>query len=97
MSSSTIEQIDWIKSEIESQVDAGIENFTILESGEGRLLEFAKVVVNSVIGKIDVSHALDYYGYLQDTGVLRTGKDRITCLLEYFYQWIELELAKRFA
>ena len=97
MSSSTIEQIDWIKSEIESQVDAGIENFTILESGEGRLLEFAKVVVNSVIGKIDVSHALDYYGYLQDTGVLRPGKDRITCLIEYFVQWIELELATRYA
>ena len=97
MSSSTIEQIDWIKSEIESQVDAGIENFTILESGEGKLLEFAKVVVNSVVGKIDVAHALDYYGYLQDTGELRTGKDRITCLQEYFYNWIELELAKRYA
>ena len=97
MSSPIEEQIDWVKSEIESQVDAGIENFAILESGEGKLLEFAKVVVNSVIGKIDVSHALDYYGYLQDTGELRTGKDRITCLTDYFYQWIELELARRYA
>jgi hypothetical protein len=97
MSSSTIEQIDWIKQEIETQVDAGIENFTILESGEGKLLEFCKVVVNSIIGKIDVMHALDYYAYLQDTGELPPGKDRITCLIEYFYKWIELELARRYA
>ena len=45
-----LHQIDWIKNEIETQVDAGIENFTLVESGEGKLLEFCKVVVNSVVG-----------------------------------------------
>ena len=97
MSSPMEEQIDWIKSEIESQVDAGIENFTILESGEGKLLEFCKVVVNAIVGKIDVAHALDYFYYLQDNGGLEPGKDRLTDLHDYFYKWIELELAKRYA
>ena len=91
------EQIDWIKSEIEAQVDAGIENFTMLESGEGKLLEFCKVVVNAIVGKIDVAHALDYFYYLQDTGELQPGKDRLTALHDYFYKWIELELARRYA
>ena len=92
-----LHQIDWIKNEIETQVDAGLENFTLVESGEGKLLEFCKVVVNSVVGKIDVAHALDYYAYLQDTGELRPGKDRIACLTDYFYKWIELQLARRYA
>lgn len=93
MSSPIQEQIDWVKQQIMDQVDAGIENFTL----DGKVLEFAKVVVNSVVGKIDVSHALDYYAYLQDTGDLRVGKDRIACLIEYFVQWVELELATRYA
>ena len=97
MSSPIEEQIDWIKGEIESQVDAGIENFTILESGEGKLLEFCKVVVNSIIGKIDVAHALDYFYYLRDNGGLEPSKDRLTDLHDYFYKWIELELARRYA
>ena len=91
------EQIDWIKNEIESQVDAGIEQFTILESGEGKLLEFCKVVVTSIIGKIDVAHALDYFYYLRDNGELEPSKDRLTDLHDYFYKWIELELARRYA
>jgi hypothetical protein len=94
MSSPVIEeQIDWVKQQIMDQVDAGIENFTL----EGKVLEFAKIVVNSVVGKIDVSHALDYFYHLQDTGELRPGKDRIICLIEYFVQWVELELARRYA
>jgi hypothetical protein len=97
MSSPIEEQIDWIKGEIESQVDAGIENFTILESGEGKLLEFTKVVVSSIIGKIDVAHALDYFYYLRDNGELEPSKDRLTDLHDYFYKWIELELARRYA
>jgi len=94
MSSPVIEeQIDWVKQQIMDQVDAGIENFAL----EGKVLEFAKVVVNSVVGKIDVSHALDYFYHLQDTGELRPGKDRIICLIEYLVQWVELELARRYA
>jgi hypothetical protein len=90
-------QIDWIKQCIADQVDAGIEHFTIMESGEGKLLEFCKVVVNAIIGKIDVAHALDYFYYLQDNGGLEPSKDRLTDLHDYFYKWIELELAKRYA
>jgi hypothetical protein len=97
MSSPLEVQIDWIKHEIETQVDAGIENFTIMESGEGKLLEFIKVVVNSIIGKIDVDHALDYFYYLRDNGELEPSKDRLTDLHNYFYKWIELELARRYA
>ena len=92
-----LHQIDWVKNEIETQVDAGMEHFTMLESAEGKVLEFCKVIVNSVVGKIDVAHALDYYAYLQDTGHLPLGKDRIACLQEYFYAWIELQLARRYA
>jgi len=97
MSSPMQAQIDWIKSEIECQVDAGIEHFTILESGDSKLLEFCQVVVNAIIGKIDVAHALDYFYYLQDNGELQPSKDRLTALHDYFYKWIELELAKRYA
>jgi len=94
MSSPVIEeQIDWVKQQIMDQVDAGIENFTL----EGKVLEFAKIVVNSVVGKIDVCHALDYFYHLQDTGEIRPGKDRIICLIEYLVQWVELELARRYA
>jgi hypothetical protein len=92
-----LHQIDWIKNEIETQVDAGIENFTLVESAEGKLLEFCKVVVNSVVGKIDVAHALDCCAYLQDTGHLPPGKDCIACLMQYFYAWMELQLARRYA
>ena len=97
MSSPIEEQIDWVKQQIMDQVDAGMEHLEIMEDEEGKVLEFCKEVVNSVVGKIDVSHALDYYGYLQDTGDLRPGKDRIACLLEYLYKCTELELATRYA
>jgi hypothetical protein len=97
MHTATEEQIDWIKQQIMDQVDAGIEQFTLLESGEGKVLEFVKVVVNDIIGKIDVSHALNYFYHLQDTQQLQPGKDRMACLTEYFVQWVELELARRYA
>ena len=97
MSSPVEEQIIWVKQQILDQVDAGMEHLEIMEDEEGKVLEFCKEVVNTVVGKIDVCHALDYYGHLQDTGELRPGKDRIACLIEYFIQCIELELATRYA
>ena len=93
MSSPIEEQIDWVKQQIMDQVDAGMEHFTL----DGKVLEFVKVVVNAVVGKIDVSHALDYCAHLQDAGALQPGKDRIACLTDYFVQCIELELARRYA
>jgi hypothetical protein len=94
MSSPLQIQIEWIKRCIKTQVDAGVENFTLRESGEGKVLEFAKVVVDSVLRKLLVGDALDCFYYLQDIGDLRPGKDRIVCLEEYFYNWIEFELGR---
>lgn len=95
------EQIDWIKKEILDQVDAGIEHFTLVESGDERVLAFAKVIVNSIIGKIDVSHVLDYYYYIVheavDKNTCTSSPDRLQCIYDYFNQWTELELAKRYA
>jgi hypothetical protein len=95
----TYKQIDWIKQQILDQVDAAIENFTLIESGEQKTLEFSKIVVENIINRIDVMHALDIHHYLHEIGVLDNikCKDRLQCLYEYFYQWIELELATRYA
>ena len=90
-------QIDWIKHEIEAQVDVGIEQFSIVESGEGKLLEFVKVVAESTVRGLRVGEALDCFYYLQDIGKIPPGKDRITQLVDYFVDWIGLELAKRYA
>jgi hypothetical protein len=92
-------EIDWIQKEVLDQVDGVVENFTLLESGEKPLLEFSKVVVASILGKIDVAHALNIYRHLHKAGKLDDldTKDRIQCLYDHFNDWIELELAKRYA
>jgi len=97
MSTATEEQIEWIKQQIVDQVDAGVEQFTVLESGDSKLLEFSRVVVDSIVGKIDVQHVLNYFYHLQDNGDLPMGKDRIDCVSQYLYDWIALELARRYA
>ena len=99
MGSSIDSQIEWIKDRIKEQVDAAIESFTLVESGEEKTLEFSKVVVDSIINRIDVYNALDIYSYLQENGELEhiESTDRIQSLLDYFYAWIELELATRYA
>jgi hypothetical protein len=96
---SIAEQIDWLKQHMLDQVDAAIESFTLVESGEEKTLTFSKVVVDSIINKIDVYNALDMYSYLQENGELEhiESTDRIQSLLDYFYAWIELELATRYA
>ena len=80
-------------------MDSAIESFTLVESGEEKTLEFSKIVVESIIHKIDVYNALDMHAYLQEHGELNhmESTDRIQSLLDYFYAWIELELAKRYA
>jgi hypothetical protein len=96
---SIAEQIDWLKQHMLDQVDAAIESFALVESGEEKTLTFSKVVVDSIIHKIDVYNALDMYSYLQENGELEhiESTDRIQSLLDYFYAWIELELAMRYA
>jgi hypothetical protein len=99
MSSSTADQIDWIKCKIKEQVDAAIESFTLVESGAQKTLQFSKVVVESIVHKMDVYNALDMHCYLQENGELNHIEctDRIQSLFDYFYAWIELELATRYA
>jgi hypothetical protein len=89
--------IEWIQQEILDQVDAAVENFTMHDPH--KLLELSRVIVHSIIDKIDVLHALDYYHHLKDTGQLDNNEssDRIQCLYDYFNDWTELELAKRYA
>jgi hypothetical protein len=90
-------QIDWTKKDMMNQVLTGIEEFSVVESGEGKLLEFVKVVVNSTVKRLRVEEALDYFYHLQDTGEIRPGKDRIVLLIDYFIDWVGLELAKLYA
>lgn len=89
----------WIKDKIVEQVDVAIEHFTLMESGEQKTVTFSKIVVESIIHKIDVYNALDMHHYLQENGELDHVKctDRIQSLFDYFYAWIELELATRYA
>jgi len=99
MASSIDSQIQWIKDRIVEQVDSAIDSFTLVESGEEKTIEFSKIVVESIIHKIDVYNALDMYYYLQESGELEhiESTDRIQSLFDYFYAWIELELATRYA
>ena len=82
-----------------AQVDAAMEHFTLVESGAQKTLQFSKVVVESIINKMDVYNALDMYYYLKENGELNHIEctDRIQSLFDYFYAWIELELATRYA
>jgi hypothetical protein len=92
-------QIQCIKDRVKEQVDAAIESFTLVESGEEKTLTFSKVVVDSIIHQMHVHNALDMHAYLQEHGELvhMESTDRIQSLLNYFYACIELELATRYA
>ena len=97
MSDTTEAQIDWIQQRIMDQVDAGMEQYSELESGEHKLLQFTHQVVDAVLGKIDVQHALTYVHHLQHHGALDSSPDQLTALHNYFYANIALELARRYA
>ena len=92
---SIAEQIDWLKQHMLDQVDAGMAGFTI----ESQVLQFARVVVNACVGKMDVQHALDMHDHLQETGALQNMPctDRLQHVYDYYHQWMELELATRYA
>jgi hypothetical protein len=101
MSSRAEVNADWMKQEILSQVDAAIAQFTLLESGETKALQFCKVAVNSVIAKSTVEDIVDIYYYIVEQAVDKeswvTSPDRLQCVYDYFNAWVELELAKRYA
>jgi hypothetical protein len=88
--------IEWIQHEILDQVNVIVENFTV--NDPQKLLECSKVIVSSIVDKIDVKHALGMYYHIvatQDT--VSAPEDRLQCVHDYFNHWIELELAKRYA
>jgi hypothetical protein len=85
--------IEWIQQVILDQVDVIVENFTM--NDPVKLLECSKVVVSSVVDKIDIKHALGMYYHIAPCK--DTLEDRLQCVYDYFNNWIELELAKRYA
>jgi len=88
--------IEWIQQEILDQVNVIVENFTV--NDPLKLLECSKVVVSSVVDKIDIKHALGMYYHIAATvDTLSAPEDRLQCVYDYFNDWIELELAKRYA
>ena len=95
----THEQINWVKQEIMDQIDAGMEQCGIAESGAHKVLEFANMTVDHCIHKIDVQHALGMHAHLQDTGALQciNNGDRLQALFTYFHDWVSLQLAMRYA
>jgi len=90
-----------MQQEILHQTDAAIAQFTLLESGEHKTLQFCKIAVNSVIAKLTVEDALDIYYYIVGQAVDKeswtSSADRLQCVYDYFNDWIELELATRYA
>jgi hypothetical protein len=85
--------IEWIQQQILDQVNAIADNFTM--NDPVKLLECSKVVVSSVVDKIDIKHALGMYYHIAPCKDAL--EDRLQCVYNYFNNWIELELAKRYA
>jgi hypothetical protein len=93
---SAASDIAWIQQEVLDQVDAAIEQFTVYDPH--KLLDLSKVIVSSIIDKIDVAHVLGMYYHIaatQDT--VSSPEDRLQCVYDHFNEWVELELAKRYA
>ena len=91
--------IDWIQQEVLDQVDAAVEQFTVHDPE--KLLSLSKVIVSSIINRIDVAHALGMYYHIVEQAIDKntwtSSPDRLQCIYDYFNNWIELELAKRYA
>jgi len=88
--------IEWIQQEVLDQVDVVVEQFTVYDPH--KLLDLSKVIVSSIIDKIDVAHALGMYYHIAATkDTVSAPEDRLQCVYDHFNDWIELELAKRYA
>jgi len=91
--------MEWIQHEILHQVDVIVENFTM--NDPVKLLELSKVIVASIVDKIDVKHALGMYYHIVEQAMDKeswvSSTDRLQCIYDYFNAWIELELARRYA
>ena len=91
--------IEWIQQEILDQVDVAVETFTMYDPH--KLLDLTKVIVSSIVDKIDVKHALGMYYHIVEQAIDKntwtSSPDRLQCVYDYFNQWVELELATRYA
>ena len=91
--------MEWIQHEILDQVNVIVDNFTV--NDPQKLLECSKVIVSSIVDKIDIKHALGMYYHMVEQAVDKntwmSSPDRLQCVYDYFNNWIELELAKRYA
>lgn len=91
--------IAWIQQEVLDQVDVVVEQFTVYDPH--KLLDLSKVIVSSIIDKIDVAHVLGMYYHMveqaADKNTWMSSADRLQCVYDHFNEWIELELAKRYA
>lgn len=91
--------IEWIQQEVLDQVDVVVEQFTVYDPH--KLLDLSKVIVSSIIDKIDVAHVLGMYYWIVEQAIDKetwvSSPDRLQCVYDYFNQWVELELAKRYA
>ena len=93
--------IEWIKETIMRQVDTSIERLGIQASGDAKLMDHGKAVASQLISKIDVSTVLGMYYHIVEQSIDKetwtSSPDRLQCVYDYFNQWVELELAKRYA
>jgi len=88
--------MEWIQQEILDQVNAIVDGFTV--NDPAKLLQCSRVVVASVVDKIDVKHALGMYYHIAATAdTVSAPEDRLQCVYDHFNNWIELELARRYA
>lgn len=91
--------MEWIQQEILDQVNAVADNFTM--NDPEKLLQCSKVIVSSIVDKIDVKHALSMYYHIVEQAMDKetwvSSADRLQCVYDHFNAWIELELAKRYA
>ena len=82
---------------ISNDVDAGMEQFVELESGEGQLLQFVSHVTQAAVHACTVSQVLNWYHQLLHAGLIVAGTDRIVAVQQHLCAQMHLELARRYA
>jgi type IV secretory pathway VirD2 relaxase len=95
------QEFDRIKMDIMAQIDMGINNFTLKEAGDEKVLEFSKMIVRTAVGRLTVNAVNELHPLIVEKSVedkIKISKtDRVQAVLDYLRTWAELELAKRYA
>lgn len=94
-------------SNLAEYVSEQCERFTLRESGEKRVIEFARVSIVDFINGLNVGDLLSIHEYLMYMTEMKpdprfpsyvySGGDRITSVTRYLQKNIDLELAKQYA